>query len=381
MSRKRATSSFLKIGVLLVLLMLCMAVTGVLALFEVLPGMAAKEFGSASRSLDPLNRAIYATRLLLQKDDLLQPMDEKGASRTFNIQDGDTVNLIALHLEDAGLIRDAGAFRLYLIYSGADTRLQSGDFSLSPAVNALKIASILQDANAKDVNFRILAGWRLEEVAAALAVSGMAIKPEEFLLEATQPVAANLPSSLTKLKNLEGYMFPGVYRFKRTTRAGEVVQAVLQQFDQQVNLELRQAFQRQGIDLGQAVILASMVQREAMIADEQPMLASVFYNRLRKPMKLDSDPTVQYAVGYNAAQKTWWTNPLSAKDLKIDSPYNTYARVGLPPGPIASPSLSALRAVAYPAQSPYFYFRARCDNSGLHNFSTTYDEHLSKGCP
>jgi UPF0755 protein len=90
---------------------------------------------------------------------------------------------------------------------------------------------------------------------------------------------------------------------------------------------------------------------------------------------------VQYAVGYNTAQKTWWTNPLSSKDLKIDSPYNTYTHIGLPPGPIASPSLTALRAVAYPAQSPYFYFQARCDGSGLHNFSTTYDEHLSKGCP
>jgi len=129
------------------------------------------------------------------------------------------------------------------------------------------------------------------------------------------------------------------------------------------------------------VTLASIVQREAIVVDEQPMIASVFYNRLRKPMKLDSDPTVQYAVGYNQSQKTWWTNPLSVKDLKIDSLYNTYIKVGLPPSPIASPGLSALRAVAYPAQSPYFYFRARCDGSGLHAFSSTYDEHLNNSCP
>ncbi len=381
MTPKRTNSPAVKIFVLFLLLFACILVTSVLVLFEVLPGMAGKEFGNPSRSLSALDQALYATRLLMQKDNLLLPADAKAPPRTFTIQDGDTVNLIALHLEDAGIIRDATAFRLYLIYSGGDTRLQSGSFSLSPAVNAVQIASILQDVNAKEVNFRILAGWRLEEVAAGLAVSGVAIKPEEFMVEVTNPLPENLPASLARLKNLEGYMLPGVYRFKRTTRPAEVVRAALQQFDEQVTAELRQAFLRQGLDLNQAVILASIVQRESMVADEQPMLASVFYNRLRKPMKLDSDPTVQYAVGFNSAQKTWWTNPLSSKDLKIDSPYNTYIRTGLPPGPIASPSLSALRAVAYPAQSPYFYFRAKCDGSGLHSFSTTYEEHLNKACP
>ncbi|MDO8972110.1 MAG: endolytic transglycosylase MltG, partial [Saprospiraceae bacterium] len=166
-----------------------------------------------------------------------------------------------------------------------------------------------------------------------------------------------------------------------TATITEILTAFTLQFDQQVSEELRQGFQRQGLDLYQAVTLASIVQREAMVADEQPMIASVFYNRLRKPMKLDSDPTVQYAVGYNTPQKTWWTNPLSSKDLKVDSPYNTYTRIGLPPGPIASPGLSALRAVAYPAQSPYFYFQAKCDKSGMHAFAVTYAEHLNNICP
>jgi len=381
MTPKRSNSSCLTPVLLVFLLSLCLVLTGVFGLIEVLPRMAAGEFGSADRSLDAFSRGFYAARLLLQRDALLQPRDSNGAARPFRIQNGDTVNLIALHLEDAGLIRDAAAFRLYLIYSGADTNLQSGDFSLSPAANALQIAGTLQDANAKEISFRILAGWRLEDVAAGLAVSGLAVKPDVFLLEATNPSVESLPSGLAKLKNLEGYLLPGVYRFKRTAKAAEIVRAAAQQFDEQVNADLRQAFQRQGLDLSQAVILASMVQRESILVEEQPMLASVFFNRLRKGMKLDSDPTVQYAVGYNAAQKTWWTNPLSSKDLRIDSPYNTYTHIGLPPGPIASPSLTALRAVAYPAQSPYFYFRAKCDSSGLHNFSTTYDEHLSKGCP
>jgi UPF0755 protein len=90
---------------------------------------------------------------------------------------------------------------------------------------------------------------------------------------------------------------------------------------------------------------------------------------------------VQYALGYNSAQKTWWTNPLSRTDLQLDSPYNTYIYPGLPPGPIANPGLAALRAVAFPAQTPYYYFRAACDQSGRHNFSETYDQHLQKSCP
>ncbi len=111
-----------------------------------------------------------------------------------------------------------------------------------------------------------------------------------------------------------------------------------------------------------------------------PMIASVFINRLNVGMKLDSDPTVQYAIGFNKEQNTWWTNPLNLDDLKIDSPYNTYLNTKLPPGPIANPGLEALQAVAFPARTPYFFFRAACDGSGRHLFSKTYDEHIHNEC-
>ena len=98
-------------------------------------------------------------------------------------------------------------------------------------------------------------------------------------------------------------------------------------------------------------------------------------------MKLDTDPTVQYALGYDRKGGTWWKNPLSLDDLEIDSPYNTYLYTGLPPGPIANPSLNAMRAVGYPAQTPYFYFRAACDGSGRHTFAETFEEHRGNQCP
>ncbi len=98
-------------------------------------------------------------------------------------------------------------------------------------------------------------------------------------------------------------------------------------------------------------------------------------------MRLDADPTVQYAVGYQPERGGWWVNPITRADLEFDSRYNTYLYAGLPPGPICNPSLSALQAVAFPAQSPYYYFRARCDQSGLHLFAVTYEEHVQNACP
>ncbi len=368
-------------ALILGLLFLCLGVVGILSLIELLPGLAAKDFGAADRGLDPFQKALYSARLLIQRDDLLLPASSNTSQTLFRIQNGESVNLIALHLEDAGLIRDAGAFRYYLIYSGIDVNLQSGDFSLSPTANSVEIAKTLQDANAKQVSFRILAGWRLEEVAAGLAVSGLAIKVDDFVEQATTPERDLLPKSLANINTLEGYLAPGVYQFRRTAKVADVIAAATQQFDAQLSDELLQGFKRQGLTLDQAVILASIVQREAMVAEEQPTIASVFFNRLQKGMKLDSDPTVQYALGYDATKKTWWKNPLSLNDLKVDSTYNTYVHTGFPPAPIDSPGISALRAVAFPAQTPYFYFRAKCDNSGLHNFSTTFDEHLNNACP
>jgi peptidoglycan lytic transglycosylase G len=144
---------------------------------------------------------------------------------------------------------------------------------------------------------------------------------------------------------------------------------------------IRDGLDRQGLSIYQAVTLASIVEREAVHYDEAPMIASVYLNRLKIGMKLDADPTVQYALGYDAVNQTWWTNPLSVDDLKINSPYNTYATDGLPPTPISNPGLEALRAVAFPAETSYYYFSAKCDDSGYHNFAQTFQEHLQNLCP
>ncbi len=179
----------------------------------------------------------------------------------------------------------------------------------------------------------------------------------------------------------EGFLYPDSYTLPRMTTAAQLVSTLLQGFNSHLPADILAAYSRRGLSLYQAVTMASIVQREAVVDTEMPLIASVFYNRLAAGMNLQTDPTVQYALGYNNAQGTWWTNPLSLDDLKFNSPYNTYLYPGLPPGPISNPGLAALGAVAYPAQSNYYYFQAKCDGSGLHNFAETFAQHQQNYCP
>lgn len=347
-----------------------------------IPAMAEQAFGPPHPSLDGLTRYRLAALLLLQEQDLKTPLQPGGAEIPFSITLGESAPSIIQRLAQDGLIANPGAFRSYLQYTGLDTRLQAGDYRLSPAMTPIEIAQRIQDATPTEVVFRLLPGWRIEEIAASLPTSGLSISPEAFIAAAQSgKLPTALAQALPPLTTLEGLLFPGEYILPRQIEAEDLIARLLERFNQEVSNELRQGFANQSLTLYEAVILASIVEREAVVEEEMPLIASVFLNRLRAGMKLDADPTVQYALGFNAAQNTWWTNPLSSAHLQIDSPYNTYRYAGLPPSPIANPGLAALRAVAFPAQTPYYYFRAACDDSGRHNFARTYEEHLNNACP
>jgi UPF0755 protein len=321
----------------------------------------------------------YSARLLWHDGQLTHPLDPQGPKRSFSIEQGEAVPSIAVRLQTDGIISSASAFRDYVVYTGLDTSIQAGKYELSPAMSVVDIARELQDATPQDVTFVVLPGWRLEEVAASVPTSGLATTPEEFLT-----AASSHPSGydfFISTASSEGFLYPDSYILPRNASAQDVVAALVRNFALHLSPEMREGFARQGLTVYQGVTLASLVQREAVQAEEQPVIASVFLNRLNTGMKLDSDPTVQYALGYNLAQATWWTNPLSANDLQLDSPFNTYIYGGLPPRPIANPGASALAAVAFPPQTPYYYFRARCDGSGLHLFAETFDQHLANNCP
>ena len=348
----------------------------------ILPQQAEAAFGPPAEHLTTRQRILLSTKLILNQDILNQPADQQAGPVPFRIQLGESTYAISTHLQMQALIKDAAALRDYLVYAGLDTTLQAGDYTLSARMTPVEIAHALQDATPREVDFHILPGWRLEEVAAALPSSGLEFTPEAFLEMAAHPPASlPLVQSLPAGSSLEGFFFPDSYRLSRQISLADFLKTLLEDFQLKVDFEIQQGFQNQGLDLFQAVTLASIVQREAMLVDEMPLIASVFYNRLRAGMRLDADPTVQFALGFNTTQKTWWTNPLSASDLEIDSPYNTYRYAGLPPGPIANPGLDALRAVAFPAQTPYIYFRAACDGSGRHTFAETFEEHQGNACP
>jgi UPF0755 protein len=350
------------------------------ALVVSIPDQAKKAFGAPSPRLGEYQRFSLSLQLLLQKGALTKGRDPYAAPHLFRIDLGESTASLSNRLQSEGFISNGSAFRNYLLYRGIDTSIQAGEFMLSAALSPIEIAEALQDATPAEVAFGVLAGWRMEEIARLLPTSGLSITAQEFLAAAqSRPSGYTFTQGLPLNSSFEGFLFPGVYDLPRDITANQLVATLAGGFEDQLTSDLRQGFTNQGLTVFQAVTLASLIEREAVQEDEMPMIASVFINRLASQMKLDSDPTVQYALGYNSTQNTWWTNPVV--DTSIDSPYNTYLYVGLPPGPISNPSLPALRAVAYPAQTGYFYFRAACDHSGRHVFAVTYDEHKANACP
>jgi UPF0755 protein len=356
--------------------MLCV---GLYIFFLYIPSQARRIYGPPAPWLSLPQRVQYSALLLWYDGLLTQSLDPSGAEQAFTIEMGESVDSLANHLEFVGLIRDGESFRAYLIYSGLDTSIQAGEYKLSTAMSALDIAHELQDATPEEVTFVVLPGWRLEEIAESLATSGLHITYDEFIDSAKTPPQEF--DFLAGANSVEGFLYPDSYIFSRTISADEMVYEMLRNFSAHLTLDLKNGFERQGLTVYQAVTLASTVEREAVQAEEQPLIASVYLNRLKIGMKLDADPTVQYAIGYNFLQGSWWTNPLSLLDLQVNSVYNTYIYEGLPPTPIANPSLGALRAVAFPAETTSYFFRAKCDGSGFHEFSETFDEHLQNACP
>ena len=369
----------------LILLLMAVILVGFVVLIAgvlSLPSQAEVIFGSPGVHLSKQRLILYSALLLWQKNDLIRPVDPLGVEHRMTVAQGESTTSVIGRLWSDGLIKNPGALRTYLSYTGLDVSLQAGDYQVSTAMTPIEIAQKMQDATPAQVTFQIMAGWRLEEVAAALPTSGLSITPEEFLAAAhTRPPGYSFTSELPKPASLEGFIFPDKYILSRKITVEDFIRTILDRFDNKTTQDIRKGFTRQGLNLLEGITLASIVEREAMQDDEMPIIASVFYNRLAAEMNLDTDPTVQYALGYDAKHTTWWTNPLSLDDLKVDSPYNTYLNKGLPPGPIANPGLAALKAVAFPASTPYYYFRAACDNSGHHVFSETFEEHLKKACP
>ncbi|MDX1688644.1 MAG: endolytic transglycosylase MltG [Candidatus Promineifilaceae bacterium] len=315
-------------------------------------------------------------------DELARPVRTGTGPTTFVIRPGETANDVAANLQAAGLIDDTRLFLNYLRFYGLDSQLEAGTFRIDPQLSVADLAVHLTQAHAEEIELRFLEGWRVEEMAAYLSVTTpAAINEADFLAIAQrrQPFDLGPYDFLAGHPvgaPLEGYLFPDTYRVPLDADAGYLVDLMLRTFGRRVTPEMRAAYAAHGLTLHEAVTLASIVERETPLPGERPLVAAVFHNRLAAGMRLQADPTVQYAVGYHEATESWWKSPLSQADLNLDSPYNTYQVEGLPPGPIANPGLAALEAVARPAVTNALYFVADCGREGAHLFSETYEEHL-----
>ena len=327
-----------------------------------------EKIGKPSNSLRFIDSIRYTVLVLLEKENLITPANTTNIDVKIDILMGESIDSVCEKLKKIGLVNDSSAFRNYLVYSGIDTQIKAGEYSLNSNMTPVEIAWTLQKLGSDFVDFAILAGWRVEEIAVNIPNSGFDFSSQDMV---------NYVNNF----DLEGYLFPGIYTFPKDIPMESMVSEFVNSFNSVISTDIKKGFIQQDLTIQEAVILASIVEREAVVDDEMGLIASVFINRLRNGMGLKADPTVQYAIGYNEKQKTWWTNPLTSSDLEIDSPFNTYIYQGLPPSPICNPGLTALTAVAFPAETSYYYFRAACDDSGKHLFTSTYEQHLSNACP
>ncbi|MBI3166943.1 MAG: endolytic transglycosylase MltG [Chloroflexi bacterium] len=358
----------------------------VFAFIYYVPARASLLYGPPAKHLSISDRIEYSTRLLTHGDVLSTPLDVNGIEQPFRVEPGESVTSIADRLEGFAIISDAQAFFDYAVYTGIDLTIQSGDFDLSSSQSIIDIAQSLQKYSPSDATLVILPGWRMEEIAASLPTSGLSIDPETFLAAGHAPpqVLATSPwfsAGFAAPASMEGFFFPDTYTLPRETTLDQLLDIIGRNFTSKLTTDIQAGFAAQNLSIYQAVTLASIVEREAVQIEEASMIASVYLNRIAIGMKLDADPTVQYALGYQFDSSSWWKSPLALADLEVISPYNTYLNPGLPPTPISNPGIEALMAVAYPQTSPYYYFRAACDGSGRHVFAATFEEQIANGCP
>ena len=379
MSTHKKRSRFGQFLILLAILLVAIAIGINTYVFK----SVKKEFGPADSRLSIVGRykstyAMFKNAYVLKVPKWLSAVDDV----KFNIEEGQNVQQVCQNLEAQGIINDWERLSEYLIYTGKDRTVQPGSYTISNMSTTIDVANRIGDPRNRDIPLFVFAGWRIEEVASAIDQYALAFSGSDFLALAKNPPSmVQNKAGIKPGQSMEGYILPGSYLLKPEISLGETLSLMADRFSEKViNSGLKAEIENQGLSLHEGLTLASILQRETMALEEMPLMASVFYNRLKLGMKLETDVTVQYAVGWYEAQKTWWKSSLTWDDLAVVSPYNTYQMHGLPPGPLCSAGMASIEAVARPEISEFLFFRATCDGSGKHNFAKTYEEHLQNGC-
>lgn len=295
----------------------------------------------------------------------LAPRAPGGAPESlFTVSRGESLADIARNLERAGLVRSAPAVKWLARWRGLEDQLRAGEYVLSAALPPGEILTRLAEGRVKTYELVVPEGFTMAQIAARLEAARLA-DADEFLEVARDPATAAALG--IEGETLEGYLFPETYRIPRGLSPHEIAHILVAQLFE-VWEEIEDRAQEQGLSMRDVVTLASIVEKETGVAEERPLIASVFRNRLKRGMRLQTDPSVIYGIPD-------FDGNLRRRHLDdARNPYNTYRISGLPPGPIASPGADALRAVVDPAETDYLYFVSR--NDGTHVFSNSYREHV-----
>jgi UPF0755 protein len=278
------------------------------------------------------------------------------------LRPGWSTKRIGRELKNAGVIRSANAFAL-LHYIQPGRSLKAGEYKFDSSANAIEIRDRLARGDIFAHTVVVPEGYNMFDIAKAVEESGLA-SADDFL-KAARSETALIHNLDPQAQTLEGYLFPDTYEFTRTQSMHDVVAMMVKRFQQEAK-----AIGLQG-NVHTIVTMASIVEKESAVPEERAEVASVYYNRLAKRMGLAADPTVVYAALLGGKYR----GTIYQSDLHADSPYNTYKYAGLPPGPIANPGTSALRAAMNPAHTDYLFFVAEGNGSARHRFSSTYEQH------
>ncbi|CAN5619578.1 endolytic transglycosylase MltG [soil metagenome] len=297
-----------------------------------------------------------------------------GRPYTITIRTADDIDDVAKTLKDAGFIATDMYFKTRLRVESKT--LEPGTYRLikgQPVSEIIELItseeSVARTTDNPTLTITVIEGWRTEQVAEELDRLGLNGGAEAFMdaLRSFPSSAFDFLADRPDQSSLEGYLFPDTYNFQADTPPAQIIETMLGNFDSKVTPEMRSRASEMGLSLNQVLTFASLVEREAQVGEERPIIADIYLKRYAEGWRLEADPTVQYAIG------TWgeWWPELSGEDLFFESPFNTYQVDGMPPAPIANPGYSSISGVLYPAETPYYFFMARMDGSGTHLFAAT----------
>ncbi|TJY43512.1 endolytic transglycosylase MltG [Cohnella pontilimi] len=310
----------------------------------------------------------------------LRPVSASEKPVRVTIDKGMRASKVSKLLEDNGLIRNSFLFGVWMKLQDEGSKFQAGVYELTPGMTREQIVAKLNSGDivaAASVRFTIPEGFTVQQIADRLAKTAN-VNKESFLQTAADRAkwtgsawAGQIPADVNLRYPLEGYLFPDTYEVRNGSSEAEIINRLLAELDRKLDQlpeDWQTTLQERGMTVHQMLTIASLVEREVVVDEERAIVSGVIQNRLAKTMPLQIDATIQYLLDKPKEK-------LSTDDLKVQSPYNTYLNPGLPPGPIATPSLKSIEAALYPAKTDYLYYVTKKDGSNTHLFAVTYAQH------